>query len=191
MTEQTQSSGAEETSVSTSTEEWVHLLASARDSLSDDIVSRLSATVGDSLDLLDRLNRSGLERALPTLTALTASGDLERLAGMMRVLTSAGDALSDDIVNRTAGVCTELLNVADRISRCEALLRLLALLESEAGGRAVAALEQALAEGEATQDGSRGGTASLIRILRSADAQQSLRMLAGFGRAYRSAEPAS
>lgn len=190
MTEQTQPSATEPKSDSASAAELGHLLASARDSLSDDIVTRLSATAADSLDLLDRLNRSGLEQALPSLAALTASGDLDRLVGLVRTLAAAEDALSDDIIGRTAAVFTNLLSIADRISRCDALLRLLMFLESEAGGRTVAALEQALAGAEAQPGGPRGGAANLLRILRSADTQRSLRMLQNFGRAYRSVEPA-
>lgn len=190
MTEQTQPSAPEPKSDSASTAELRHLLASARDSLSDDIVTRLSATAADSLDLLDRLNRSGLEQALPTLAALTASGDLDRLVGLVRTLAAAEDALSDDIISRSAALFTNLLNIADRIGRCDGLLRLLMFLESEAGGRTVTALEQALAAAEAHQGGPRGGTANLLRILRSADTQRSLRMLQNFGRAYRSVEPA-
>lgn len=159
------------------------LLAGARDSLSDDIVTRLSATVAESLDLMDRLNRSGVQAAIPSLAALTASGDLERLVAMARTLASAGDALSDDIVSRAAGLCAELLSLADRISRCEALFRLLALLESDTGQNAVRALEHALGAEEPPP--AAGGTANLLRILRSADAQYSLSLLARFGHAYR------
>ena len=50
--------------------EMESLIASAQDSLTDDIVTRLSANLGQSLELLDRINRSGIDRALPAIAQL-------------------------------------------------------------------------------------------------------------------------
>ena len=43
------------------------VVGSAQDALSDDIVSRLAIIVGDGLSLLDKVNRSGLDRLLENL----------------------------------------------------------------------------------------------------------------------------
>ena len=43
------------------------VLAAARDSLSDEMVSRLAGTATDAMDLIDRVNRTGLYRAIPAL----------------------------------------------------------------------------------------------------------------------------
>ena len=56
------------------TEEIGSLVASASDALTDDMVGRLAGTFGEALDVLDRINRSRLARALP-------AGRLARLPG--------------------------------------------------------------------------------------------------------------
>ncbi|MGH8670913.1 MAG: hypothetical protein ACREUA_02595, partial [Burkholderiales bacterium] len=97
--------------------EITRLLQSARDALSDDIVGRLGATLGDAMDLLDRVNRSGIVKALPILSEMVANGDLERMAQIARVIGSAQDALSDDIVARLGAVAGEGLDLVDRVTR--------------------------------------------------------------------------
>ena len=86
------------------------LAESARDALSDDIVARLASTLGDAVDLLDRLNRSGVAQALPTISAMVSNGDLDRLAHLARLVGSAQDAVTDDIVGRVASVATDVHN---------------------------------------------------------------------------------
>ena len=93
------------------------LAESARDALSDDIVARLAGTLGEAVDLLDRLNRSGVAQALPTISALVSNGDLERLVHLARLVGSAQDAVSDDIVGRVATVATDGIDLLDRINR--------------------------------------------------------------------------
>lgn len=116
---------AQENSVSVEIES---LIASAQDSLTDDMVMRLSANVSQTLDLLDRFNRSGIDRALPTIAQLVENGDLERLVGFARLFGSIEDSLSDDIVNRLALVVTELASLVDKLARNEGFQRLIDLL---------------------------------------------------------------
>lgn len=99
--------------------ELERVLEGARDALSDDIVNRLSATVGDGLDLLDRINRSGVANALPALSQLVQNGDLERLVHLARVVGSAQDAMSDDIVGRLSATLGDGMDLLDRINRSE------------------------------------------------------------------------
>ncbi len=107
------------------------LLAGARDSLTDDIVTRMSGTVAGGLDLLDRINRSGIARALPVITRMVESGDLERLVGFVRLVAALEDSLSDDIVNRLATVATELAALVDRMARNPGFIRLIDVLGRE------------------------------------------------------------
>jgi len=105
---------------------------SAQDSLNDEIVGRLSETLGSGLSLLDQVNRSGLDKALPTISRMVADGDLERLAQLARVYGSAQDALSDEMVGRLAETVGESLSLLDRLNRGGAgrLVEMLERLES-------------------------------------------------------------
>ena len=104
------------------------LIASAQDSLTDDIVTRLSANLSQSLELLDRINRSGIDRALPAIAQLVDNGDLERLSGIARLIGATEDSLSDDIVNRLALIVTGLAALVDKLARNEGFLRLVEIL---------------------------------------------------------------
>jgi hypothetical protein len=107
------------------------LVASAQDALTDEMVMRLAATVSQTLDLLDRFNRSGIDRALPTIAQLVDNGDLERLVGFARLFGSVEDSLSDEIVNRLALVVTELASLVDKLARNQGFQRLVDLLGKE------------------------------------------------------------
>ncbi len=98
-------------------EELELLVESARDALTEDMVGRLSATLGQGLDLLDRINRSGLERALPTITRLVENDDLERIVHLARVLDAAEDATNEEMLGRMAGTLGEGLDLLDRVNR--------------------------------------------------------------------------
>ena len=121
-------SEAEQESVSFELE---HLIASAQDALTDDMVTRLSYNLTQTIDLLDRFNRSGIDRALPTIARLVENGDLDRLVAFASLFGSVEDSLSDDIVNRVALVATELAGIVDRIARNDGFQRLLDLLGRE------------------------------------------------------------
>ncbi|HYA73374.1 MAG TPA: hypothetical protein VEF36_09455, partial [Roseiarcus sp.] len=93
------------------------VVGSAQDALSDDMVTRLSGMASDGLELLDRVNRSGVGRALPAISALVENGDLDRIVALARVVGSAQDALSDEMVGRVAGMATDGLELLDRVNR--------------------------------------------------------------------------
>lgn len=107
----------------------IRLAESARDALSDDIVARLASTLGEAVDLLDRLNRSGVAQALPSIATLVSNGDLERLVQLARLVGSAQDAVSDDIVGRVASVATDSIDLLDRINRSGAATALPAIAQ--------------------------------------------------------------
>ncbi|MBY0578388.1 MAG: hypothetical protein K2P57_05010 [Burkholderiales bacterium] len=64
----------------------VHLArvyGSAQDALTDEMVGRLSETLGEGLSLLDRFSRGGALRLVEMLERLDASGALERTAAIL------------------------------------------------------------------------------------------------------------
>src|SRR3970040_2241521 len=83
------------------------VLSAARDSMSDEMVARLAATAGDAMDLIDRINRTGLHKAIPALADLVNHGDLDRLAKLARVYSSAEDSVSDEMIGRLAETLAE------------------------------------------------------------------------------------
>jgi len=84
------------------------------------------------MDLIDRVNRTGLAKAIPALAELVNNGDLDRLAKLARVYGSAEDALSDEMVGRIAETAAEGLSLLDRFSRGGAgrMVEMLAHLEA-------------------------------------------------------------
>ena len=116
------------------------VLAAARDSLNDEIVTRLAGTAADAMDLIDRVNRTGLYRAIPAIAELVNNGDLDRLAKLARVYASAEDALTDDMVNRLAETASEGFLLLDKLNRGGAgrLVEMLARLEASGSLKRIA-----------------------------------------------------
>ena len=56
---------------------------SAEDALTDEMVGRLTETIGNGLSLLDRANRGGAEHVVKMLEMLQESGALERVASLL------------------------------------------------------------------------------------------------------------
>lgn len=156
------------------------LICSAQDSLTDDIVSRLSANLSQSLELLDRINRSGIDRALPAIAQLVDNGDLDRLSGLVRLVGSIEDSMSDDIVNRLSLIVTGLAALVDKLARNDGFLRLLDILGQEEVqnilvdmlGAASAAKTEAVALPPA-----KGGLGGLWKMASDPDTQEALRYL--------------
>jgi len=109
-------------------EELESLLRAARDSVSDDMIARLTDTASQGLELMDRVNRSGVADALPAIAALVRSGDLERLTHYARMLGAAEDALTDDMIGRFATLAGEGTLVLDRLNR-SGVTQLITLLD--------------------------------------------------------------
>lgn len=184
--------------------ETERVLAAARDSLSDEMVSRLAGTATDAMDLIDRVNRTGLYRAIPVLAELVNNGDLDRLAKLARVYGSAEDALSDEMIGRIAETAAEGMSLLDRLNRGGAgrLVELLARLQAsgdlhriaEAVPRLVDRLDMLEgilhgfeAAGQATEKGPRaaGGVGGLWSLMRDPDNQDALRFLINLGKEMR------
>ncbi len=181
------------------------VLAAARDSLSDEMVARLSGTMADAVDLIDRVNRSGLAAAIPAFAALVSNGDLERLTKLARVYGAAEDALTEDTVARLAETLAESLSLLDRLNRGGAarLVTVLAQLESsgalqriadtmsrmlhklESIERLVHAFDVARAETDKAPRSS-GGVGGLWSLMRDPQTQDALRFLINVGKQLRS-----
>jgi uncharacterized protein YjgD (DUF1641 family) len=116
---------------------------SAEDALTDDMVGRLSETVGGGLDLLDQVNRANLSKALPVLSQMVANGDLERVVNYVRIIGAAEDALTDDMVGRFAETIGEALSLVDRLNR-SGVVRLVEVLEQLNASGALAKLADQL-----------------------------------------------
>jgi uncharacterized protein YjgD (DUF1641 family) len=156
------------------------LFAGARDALTDDIVNRMSGTVAGGLDLLDRVNRSGIARALPIITRMVENGDLERLVGFVRLVAAIEDSLSDDIVNRLATVATELAALVDKLARNPGFLRLIDVLgrEEVQCGLIDLAESACAAKGElAKMPPPGGGMFGLLRTAADPNVQSALRFV--------------
>ncbi len=178
------------------------VFAAARDSLSDEMVARLAGTASDAMDLIDRVNRTGLYRAIPALAELVNNGDLDRLAKLARVYTAAEDSLSDEMIGRLAETVTEGMSLLDRVSRGGAgrLVEMLAQLEASGDlkriadtlPRLVERMEmldallhafQASSAASTQQPKSAGGFGGLWALMRDPENQDALRFLINVGKA--------
>ncbi|HYA66291.1 MAG TPA: hypothetical protein VEE84_06360 [Burkholderiaceae bacterium] len=161
--------------------DFARLAGAAEDSLSDDIVARISGAAAGGMDLVDRINRSGILRALPTITRMVESGDLERLAGLSRLVAAMEDSLSDDIVNRVSTVATELAALVDKLARNAGFLRLIEVLgreEVQCGLIDLAESACAAKQELVKQPPPAGGVFGLLRIASDPGTQSALRFVA-------------
>jgi uncharacterized protein YjgD (DUF1641 family) len=165
--------------------ELERLVAAGRDAMTDEMVSRLSATIADGMDLLDKVNRSGVSGALPAISQLVANGDLERLVALARTYGAAQDAMTDEMVARLAETIAESLSLIDRMNRA-GLDRLVGSIERLAVvlERTMGALDAASKE-MATQPAAGGGFGGLLKLMRQPENQETLRFMLAFGRAFR------
>lgn len=162
------------------------IFESAADALSDDIVGRLGSTMNDGLLLLDQVSRSNLDKAIPLINQMVESGDLERVVNLVRVLGSAGDAISDDIVGRLGEMANELLCIADRVSRNQNLHKILDLLERDHMVDMLASMAEAAATAKASHEvKSSGGIGGLLKTMKDPEVQQALQFMSKFSTALK------
>jgi len=101
------------------------LVGAGQEALTDEMIGRLAATGGDTLDLLDKLNRTDLDRILPTIERMVDNGDLERIASLARLFGAAQEALTDEMIGRLAGNAAEGMALLDRLQSSGLLDRLI------------------------------------------------------------------
>ena len=165
-----------------------HLVASAQDALTDDMVVRLSATVTDGLDLLDRINRSGIVRALPAITQLVENGDLDRVINLARFVAAIEDSLSDDIVNRLSLVATEFASLVDKLARNEGFMKLIDILGREETQCALVDVAEAACTVKtevAALPAPKGGLGGLWQLAKDPGTQDALRFISLVSRQLR------
>jgi len=164
--------------------EGQRLAESATDALSDDMVARLAELADDSLILLEQINQSQIDKALPAINRLVENGDLDRLVNLTRVLGSAADALSDDIVARLAETVGELMSIADRLARNDSLQQIIRLLENQQLMESVIKLAEAAGEVAAEPVVIAGGIHSLYKTMTNAEVQTALVVVGKIAEAY-------
>lgn len=180
MTDAKQGNGGANPTGSITGTEIERLVASAQDALTDDMVARLSATLGDGLDLLDRVNRSGIVRALPAITQLVENGDLDRMVSLARFLAALEDSLSDDIVNRLSIVATEMAALVDKLARNDGFMRLIDILGREDAQCALVDVAEAACAAKtqaADLPAPKGGIGGLWQLAKDPGTQDALRFL--------------
>jgi len=159
------------------------IIESAGDALTDDIVGRLAEVAGDGIALLDQANRSNLDKALPAISRMVENGDLDRVVNLARVMGSAGDAVTDDIVARLAETVGELMCIADRLARSEGLMRLLDLLEREHIMNLLLEFADAAAAAKASHEpAAKGGMVGIMKTMQDPDVQDALKF---FGQMFK------
>jgi uncharacterized protein YjgD (DUF1641 family) len=178
--------------------------ASAEDALTDEMVGRMTDTIGQGLSLLDQVNRAGLERAIPAIAELVNNGDLNRISRLARVYASAEDALTDEMVGRLAETVGNGLSLLDRFSRggAEHVVSMLEDLHGSGALERIATLlpqlvdrlttvQEVLQSIDAAAAASReappsaGGVAGLWHMMRDPETQDTLRFLLSVGKTLR------
>ena len=165
------------------------------------MVQRLADNMGQTLDLVDRLNRSGVADALPAIAAMVKNGDLERLTYYARMIGAAEDAVTDDMIGRFATLAGETAMVMDRLNRSgvERLIQLLDLLNASGALDRIAAKLPVLVDNielvermlnclqgaakevrDAPEPG--GGLMPLIRMMRDPENQKAMQFGIAVGR---------
>jgi len=115
--------------------QMARLLGSAQDAVTDEMVGRLTETVSGGMTLIDQINRSGLDKVIPVLAQMTQNGDLERVAQMARLVGSAQDALTDEMIGRLTEMVSGGMTLLDQVNRHGAarLINILTRLETVGG----------------------------------------------------------
>ena len=67
----------------------------AQDALTDEMIGRLAETLGESMTLLDRVNRSGFWRLVEVMEKLESTGSLERIANALPKLVERLDMVAN------------------------------------------------------------------------------------------------
>ncbi len=137
------------------------------DSLTDQMVERLTTTVGNALEVLDRLNddhtREAVHSLFDELTKLHRAGGLVPLFELINMVNAIRNAMTDSMVERLAifveSMVTNMANedMADLVGRTH-----LALME---------------AQDEMASSKSQGGLMASLRLLSAPETQSALRFL--------------
>ncbi|MBI1421860.1 MAG: hypothetical protein GC149_00250 [Gammaproteobacteria bacterium] len=123
-------------------------------------------------------------RSVKSETVTDFSQDLAQLSEFATLVTSARDALSDEIVSRVASALSEGITLLDRLTRNEGLMRLLQVLDRDDCQFLLVGLADALTATSreiATAAPARGGMGEIVRLMRQPGTQEGLRVLSLLG----------
>lgn len=107
-------------------------------------------------------------------------GDLQRLVEFAQLVTSAQDAMSDDIVNRLASAVSEGITLLDRLTRNEGLIHLLRELDRPENQAFLICMSNAFTNASrelATTPPTGGGLGGLLKLVSDPGTQEGLRLL--------------
>ncbi len=195
---------SEQVQEATTLSEIERLVEAARDSMTDEMVSRLSETAAGGIDFIDRVNRAGLNRAIPAIAQLVNDGDLERLVQLARIYGSMQDAMTEEMVGRLSETVGAGITLLDRFNRggADRLLQILERLDASGALERAARVMPLLADRlemlermlhcveAATHESDkqapeRGGVGGLWSMMKDPENQRSLRFLMILGRKLR------
>ena len=182
--------------------------AAGQDALTDEMIGRLTDAIGGGLGLIDKVQRAGLEKAIPALVELVDNGDLQRLVKLARVYSSAEDALTEDMVARMADMAGASLSLLDRLNRGggERVIEMLERLEHSGALEKMAytmpkvldrleqvhalleCIERATAESDQLPRAA-GGIGGLWRLMKDPETQDTLNFLMFLGKQLRTSCP--
>ena len=117
-------------------------------------------------------------------TTTVNNDDLQRLVEFAQLVTSAQDAMSDEIVTRLARVMNEGVTLLDRLTRNEGLMTLLRVLDQPESQRLLIGLAEALRETSRDIANTPPAKGSLIELLRAVfhpGTQEGIRILTFLG----------
>jgi uncharacterized protein YjgD (DUF1641 family) len=117
-------------------------------------------------------------------TASLGDADFQRLAEFAQLVTSAQDALSDDMVNRIASTFSEGITMLDRLTRNEGLTHLLRELDRAENQQFLIALSNAFTQASrelASSPPAAGGLTGLLRLMSDPGVQEGMRLMAIVG----------
>ncbi len=123
------------------------------------------------------------ETGMPAAT-LNAK-DLQQLAEVATLITAARDAINDDIVSRVSGALSEGMNLLDRLTRNEGLMRLLQVLDRKESQQLLVALSDAIhaaSQDIAATAPATGGIGCMLRVVRDPGTQEGIRLLSVIGK---------
>ena len=113
-----------------------------------------------------------------------SENDLQRLVEFAQLVTSAQDALSDDMVNRLSSALSEGITLLDRLTRNDGFIHLLRELDRPENQRFLVCMSNAFTAASrelATAPPATGGIGGLLRLVSDPGTQEGLRLMAFVG----------
>lgn len=117
----------------------------------------------------------------PSTPPSMSEADLQRLVEFAHLVTSAQDAMSDEIVHRLASALSEGITLLDRLTRNEGMIHMLREMDRPENQRFLVCVSDAFSAASrelATMPPASGGLAGLLRLVSDPGTQEGLRLLA-------------